>query len=422
MIARLVQRMVRFAGRLRRSERGSIALKFAFAGPAVILLGVGGIDLMAVHTAKARLQSIADAAALAGAPALALATDGSAARERADAFVRGQMGEWAEAPTYEASYEILDRGGQRAIRVLLRGHRTSFFANMLPPGGWNFVGDATASTAGLTPLCVLISGATGQQNLYIKDASRMNAPACLVHSNREIEVEGAASLSAASVQAVTTARGFISPAASTGAAPIEDPFTDLDLERQGGLGVTCGVAELTNRIRVVSGTHYVPAGRHCGGIDARGTARVVLEPGEHFFLNGHLVVDEQARLEGQDVVAFFDTQSRFEFKAGALVSLDGRKTGPYAGIVMGAMRDNRQDFVISADHVESLLGVIYVPSARLIVEGDADVARDSAWTVIVAKEMQMKGAPSLFINANYDATDVPVPAGVGPRGGARLIE
>lgn len=422
MIARLVQRMVRFAGRLRRSERGSIALKFAFAGPAVILLGVGGIDLMAVHTAKARLQSIADAAALAGAPALALATDGSAARERADAFVRGQMGEWAEAPTYEASYEILDRGGQRAIRVLLRGHRTSFFANMLPPGGWNFVGDATASTAGLTPLCVLITGSSGAQNLYVKDYSRMNAPACLVHSNREIEVEGAATLTAASVQAVTTARGPISPAASTGAAPIDDPFTDLDLERHGGLGVMCTVAELTKRIEVSSGTHYVAPGRHCGGVDVYGTARLILEPGEHFFLKGALVVKEDARLEGQDVVLFFDQASKFDFTDRALVNLDGRKEGPYAGIVMGAMRDNRQDFIISADNVESLLGVIYVPSARLIVEGDSDVARDSAWTVIVAHEVQLKGSPSLFINANYDATDVPVPAGVGPRGGARLIE
>lgn len=421
MIARLVQHMVRFAARLRRSEQGSIALKFAFAGPAVILLGVGGIDLMAVHTAKARLQSIADAAALAGAPALALATDGSAARERADAFVRGQMGEWAEAPTYEASYEILDRGGQRAIRVLLRGHRTSFFANMLPPGGWNFIGDATASTAGLTPLCVLISGSNGAKLLNIKDSSQMKAPACLVHSNRDILVEGG-NITAASVQAVTTAGGSISPSASTGAAPIDDPFADLDLERDPALGALCSPMELANRVKVSSGVHYVQAGRHCGGIEAYGAARVVLAPGEHFFLQGALVVKEDARLEGQDVVLFFDTMSKFDFTDRALVSLDGRKTGPYAGIVMGAMRDNRQDFVISADHVESLLGVIYVPSARLIVDGDADVARDSAWTVIVAKEMQMKGAPSLFINANYDATDVPVPAGVGPRGGARLIE
>jgi hypothetical protein len=89
---------------------------------------------------------------------------------------------------------------------------------------------------------------------------------------------------------------------------------------------------------------------------------------------------------------------------------------------MASMRDNQQDFLISADHVESLLGVIYVPSARLIVEGTADVARDSAWTVIVARELRLSGSPSLFINANYDASDVPVPSGVGPRtGGSRLI-
>lgn len=422
MIPRAFRQVLKFAGRLHRSERGSIALKFAMIGPAVILLGVGGIDLMAVHTAKARLQSIADAAALAGAPALALAADGSAARERADAFVRGQMEEWAEAPTYEASYEILNRGGQRAIRVLLRGHRTSFFANMLPPGGWNFVGDATASTAGLTPLCVLVSGSNGAQNLYVKDYSRMNAPACLVHSNREIEVEGAATLTAASVQAVTTARGPISPAASTGAAPIDDPFQDLALDRNPGLGLMCTVAELTRRVKVSSGTHYVPAGRHCGGIEVFGTGRVILEAGEHFFLQGALVVKEDARLEGQDVVLFFDTASKFDFTDRALVNLDGRKSGPYAGIVMGSTRQNRQDFIISADNVESLLGVIYVPSARLIVEGDSEVARDSAWTVIVADEVQLKGSPSLFINANYDASDVPVPEGVGPRGGARLVQ
>ena len=77
---------------------------------------------------------------------------------------------------------------------------------------------------------------------------------------------------------------------------------------------------------------------------------------------------------------------------------------------------------MSADHVESLLGVIYVPSARLIVEGSAEVARDSAWTVIVAKEVQLKGEPSLFINANYELSDVPVPEGVGPRAGdSRLV-
>jgi hypothetical protein len=42
--------------------------------------------------------------------------------------------------------------------------------------------------------------------------------------------------------------------------------------------------------------------------------------------------------------------------------------------------------------------------------------------VIVAKELRLSGSPSLYINANYDASSVPVPNGVGPRtGGSRLI-
>ena len=418
-----LHRLGRLCGRLLRETRGSIALKFAFIGPAVLLLGVGAIDLLAVSTAQGRLQAIADAGALAAAPALALAADGAAARERAASFVAAEMSQWPEAPSYEGAYEIVDQGGQRAIHVLLEGHRPSFFANMLPPGGWQFVGDATATSVGLVPLCVLVTGDRGQRLLYVKDSSRMNAPSCMVHSNRDIEVQGG-SISAAAVQAVTSARGHISPTANTGAAPIDDPFANLDLERVRGLaGVACTAAELTNRIRVSSGVHYIPPGRHCGGIEAKGTARIILEPGEHFFLQGHLIMDETARLEGRDVVLFFDAASKFEFKGQARVNLDGRKSGDYAGIVMGSMRDNRQDFVISADHVESLLGVIYVPAARLIVEGRADVARDSAWTVIVANQVQMKGSPSLFINANYDASDVPVPAGVGPRaGGSRLIQ
>lgn len=413
------QMLAKFVRTLLWADEGTIALKFALVGPAIIMLGAGGMDLMAVNSAKGRLQAIADAAALAAAPSLSLASDGSTARERADAFVKGQISEWGDAPSYEATYEVLDRGGQRAIRVLIEANRPSFFANLLPPGGWDFIADATASTAGLVPLCVLVTGSSGSKLLNIKDSGRMNAPACMVHSNRDIDVEGGG-ISAAATQAVTTARGFISPAGNNGAAPIEDPFTSLDLDLS--KKADCTPAEKGKPLKVSSGTHYIPPGKHCAGIDASGTARLILDPGEHFFLGGHLTVKEDARLEGSDVVLFFDKASKFDFKDRALIRLDGRKEGPYAGIVMGGTRDNTQDFIISADHVDSLLGVIYVPSAQLIVEGKSDVARDSAWTVIVARSVQLKGSPSLFINANYDASDVPVPAGVGPRGGARLIQ
>lgn len=416
MLRALGARLVRF----RSDVGGNIALTAALVGPAVILLGVGAVDLLAVNSAHGRLQSIADAGALAGAPHLALATDGAAARERAASFVAGEISQWEGAPAYEGTYEVIEQGGQRAIHVLLKGHRPSFFANMLPPGGWNFVGDATATSVGLVPLCVLITGDGRPRMLHVRDSGRLAAPACMVHSNRDILVEGG-SITGAAVQAVTSAGGTISPTPGTGAAPIDDPFANLDLERERRLDCTAGA--LLQPLSLTLGVRRLPAGVHCGGLNVSGTATVYLEPGEHWFLGGHLKVSDSARLEGDDVVLFFDTASKFDFTDNALVRLAGRTTGPYAGIVMGSTRDNRQDFIISSDHVESLLGVVYVPSARMIVEGTADVARDSAWTVIVANSLQMKGSPSLYINADYDATRVPVPAGVGPRtGGSRLIE
>lgn len=413
----------RLATRLRllgADTRGNIALGFALFAPGLILLGVGAIDLYAVHTAQSRMQSIADAGALAGAPALALATDGAAAKERAAAFVAAQMSEWDGAPSFEGDYEIVDQGGQRAIHVVLRGHRPSFFANMLPPGGWNFSGDATATSLGLVPLCVLVTGGAQTRVLHLENASRLAAPACMVHSNRDILVEGG-SITAAAVQAVTSASGSISPSPGTGAARIDDPFSGLNLERHKGL--ECPVRAIVEPLKLAVGVTRLRPGVHCGGLDASGTSTLILEPGEHWFLGGHLVIEQGARLEGDDVVLFFDKASKFEFLDTALVRLSGRTSGEYAGIVMGATRDNPQDFIISSDNVESLLGVIYVPAAQLVVEGKADVARDSAWTVIVARKLQMTGSPSLFINANYNATNVPVPSGVGPRtGGARLIQ
>ncbi len=132
--------------RFLRETGGSVALRFAFVGPAVFLLGVGGYDLLAVNRSQDRLQAIADGAAATGARAMTAGTD-AAARSRAAAFVAAEMRRWPDAPTFEAKYEVVDRAGERALHVVLRGHRPSFLANMLPPGGWHFVGDASATSA-----------------------------------------------------------------------------------------------------------------------------------------------------------------------------------------------------------------------------------------------------------------------------------
>ncbi len=414
-VSGLLRSLISLTGRFRRDDGGQIALIFALAAPAVVLLTVGAIDLNNVQSARTRLQDIADSAALAGANELGLAIDDTSAVERARVFVAGHLEEWADAPTVTPSIRVFDRQQQRVIEVILDGHTPSFFANMLPPGGWKYKAESRAVAVGMTPLCVLVSGSSGTGVLGVKDTGRLQAPKCLVHSNRDILVEGG-SISASQVQAVTSAAGVISPTPGTGAAPIDDPFKDLSL----GDEQPCPSTK-EKKLPILTGVLNLAPGVHCGGYTVGGTAELVLDPGEHRFLDGFLDIREGARLTGRDVVLFFNKTSKFDFKDHAMVSLEGRKSGAYAGMVMIGTRDNTQDFIITSDNVDRLLGVIYVPSAQLLVEGKADVARDSAWTVIVARTVQLKGAPSLIINANYAASDVPVPTGVGPRGGGSQL-
>lgn len=410
-LKRLLARLAGFP----RSNRGTIAIQFALALPALALAVAGAADLVAVHAAKQRLEDIGDAAALAGAKELGLAITDKAAIERAEAFVDEQLAQWGRAPTVTQTITVEEIDGQRVLAVKLNGNRVSFFVNLLPPGGWNFEVVSHATSIGRTPLCVLGIGDAGQTVISVADSSRLSAPECMVHSNRDVVANGA--ISAGAVQAVTRATGSITPKAGVGAAMIEDPFTGLALDENQACGGAKSVTVLS------SGTEWLTPGVHCGGYKLKGDARLFLQPGEHWFLGGHLDLSDNAMLEGDDVVLFFDKQSKFDFTGNSVVRLDGRRTGAYAGMVVAATRGNTQRFLMSSDNVEKLLGVIYVPQATLAVDGHAEVARDSAWTVIVARWIELRGSASLVINADYDGSIVPVPDGVGPNaGGVRLIK
>ncbi len=247
----------------------------------------------------------------------------------------------------------------------------------------------------------------------------MSAPACLVQSNDNIEVDPTALLSAAVVHAGGEAKGHILPAGQSEAAAIADPFQGYDVDIPSGC--PAGKAPVTK----VSGAQTLAPGLHCGGFELSGTAVLTLAPGEHYFI-GDLKADQSARVEGSDVVLIFDKDSKFDFKGQSSVALQGRTSGALSGFVVITTRSNDHDFHIQSSHVDQLLGTIYVPNAQLVVEGDNNkVAQASKWTVVVAKQLEMHDTATLVINADYAGSSVPVPGGVGPNiaaRGAKLID
>jgi hypothetical protein len=57
-----------------------------------------------------------------------------------------------------------------------------------------------------------------------------------------------------------------------------------------------------------------------------------------------------------------------------------------------------------------------------LVDSDMPVSQRAAFTIIVANRLVFEGGPEFFINANYGATDVPVPQGLGSVSGMARLE
>ena len=306
-----------------------------------------------------------------------------------------------------------------SITVALHGHRASFFGNLLPVGGWNINVQSTAQPLGRMPLCVLTTasgGAGADGAISMQDQSQTSAQGCLVHSNSDLSVPSPANLVAGTAEAAGAATGQISPALFRPGAADPRPSSPTSTWN---ILVTCDPLDLLHDL----GVNILLPGVHCGGVTIRKNATAILLPGEHYFMKGALNLQENATLQGSDVVLIFDQQSYFNFQDSSQIKLQGRQSGPFAGFVIATTPSNTNTFQISSDSARLLLGTIYVPNAMLSVSGGStNVADQSAWTVIIAKGLQLSGSPNLVINSNYGGSSVPVPSGVGPATqGARLV-
>jgi len=384
---------------------------FALAAPAIAMLSVGAVELSVVASHKATLQAAADAAALNAASQIGVAKEG--VLERAKAFALEQAKDITNVSTVTAEAELVKDG--MGVKVTLLGVRPSFFGDLLPPGGFRTRVQSVAVTMNTLPLCVLAQRTSGSKVLNLLDQSQIVASGCLVHSNKDIAAEASSTLLAGSVQASGQASGHIIPTAAVGAPQSSDPFATVPTT------TTAGCSD-DGKIKAESGeVEKVPAGVHCGTWEAGQGSILELQPGTHYFRGAELNIKDNSKLYGRDVVLIFDKDSKLKFQDQAIVDLEGRKSGPHAGFLIITARDNTRDLEIWSDNVDNLLGVIYAPAAKLLVIGKEEIAEASDWTVVVAKEIQLKESARLTINSHYSGSLVPVPTGVGPSAaGAKL--
>lgn len=399
--------------RLARCRRGGVALLAALCFPVLALGAFGAVDITSVASDRSRLQDVADSAALMGAKELGLAyTTGVA--DRAKGFALAQLGNLTPGSTVSADATI--NGSQ--ITVVVTSKRSGLFSSLLPTGQYVITASATAKSGAGVPLCVTTlrtQRSWPQAQMQIQDTASLAAPGCAVHSNDNIVVTGSAALAGVAVGAVTTASGPITPSASLGVPLLQDPLGQRDFPIP---SCPTGVPLLP---QIIATDTTIPAGVHCSAFVVQAGARVTLAPGVHAFPQGTFYVMDGATLTGNNVVLVFGPTARFQFQNYATVDLVGAQSGPYAGMVMVASRDNTSDFTIVTSDLRRLEGVVYLPSARLVVYGTSKVGEASNWTVTVTDRLLVEDSAKLYINNNYAGSTVPVPGEVAPTGAPQLV-
>lgn len=434
---------------LKRTD-GNIALILAIVMP---VLGGGAlfaVDYTELVSREITLQSAADTAALSATrEQLFLYTDESGGRpslELLHAIADSSAQNTLDHPG-DALVTRVAKSDEEKVRVDLSLTIDTAFGSLTGLGGTVLSATATAEIFTAQDICLLLlEESDSLAGIIMENSAQILAGECGLHSNSadddSIKAKGSAYYG---VGYLCSVGGFEGSKASfrgkviTDCPPINDPLAARPSPRNLAAGshdpcpveepdrgqliagslITVAETRDTNFMAQVltSGNHTMMPGLYCGGLVIEGTADVWMEPGEYIFNGGPLIVRDEARLQGEYVGLFLDdASSYFQFLDEAEVELSAPRTGTMAGILVRTGpkcgHDNcsaERPFWITSSNVRSLLGTIYLPDDRLVIDTTMPVSEEAAFTIIVAERLHMKQSPTLVLNTDYAATNVPRP-------------
>ena len=444
-----------------RCTSGNVAIMFAIIGPAAIMASGVALDFAQASSKSTNLQRIADAAALASAHELPLANSKvSVIKAVAENYIKANVGN--NGSTFTSTVTVSKDFTKVSVSLSEAWKPTfaQFFSDKVTP----ITSNATARIFGSQSVCVVGLMPSKLEGVHLENNSKLTAEDCGIYSNStsfsSIRLDGQSNLTAKMICSMGgTVKLFgarVSPKPITDCPKIQDPlesrpapvFSGCDYQNY-QLGEIAPVADIknTNLVTSIFGSFKKPdlfvakqpvgafkrttllPGVYCGGLQIGKDQEVLFEPGVYVIKDGPLRLTDNARMSGTDV-GFFLTgnASRFEFQADTRVSLEAPKEGPLAGLLFYEDRNVTYSFDfnpldlaslknsktvrlhrIQSNEARKLLGTIYLPRSVLMIDANAPVADESAFTAVVVGRLWLRDGPNLVLNANYSATDVPLP-------------
>ena len=418
LAARTIGAAQRMTGSFAKGTRGNVSFIFGMAAATLVVAGGGAVDYASMVAVRSNLQSAADAAATAAARELYLA---NAKDSDVQAVAKQMAGAKLATNSGIETYAVAATVGNRrtAVTATITAEPKVFFASLVGVSSKTLTVDATARIMGSGRICAIGLDPASVGAIRLEKSAKITARNCSVFSNSShsqgLKAHNSSRLTA---EFTCTAGGYqgtasnFAPLPETDCPPIPDPLAQRTPPSVGA----CTKSKMT----IDSGLVTLSPGVYCNGLKITKTAKVRLKPGIYIIKDGPLVVDKEAEFTGEYVGFYFTgDKATFKFTKDSLIKLGAPKSGPLAGLLFFGDRGNAlgKKYRIESNNARHLLGTIYLPNGDLEIEAKRPIADQSDYTVVVSYGIKMGDGPDLVLNANYDASDIPVPDGVGPVGG-----
>jgi Flp pilus assembly protein TadG len=428
-----------------RDNSGNILITFALLAPVLVTSSGAAVDYGMFQRDRVRLQSHVDAAAVASAREMQMAkADSTKINAVAQNFITAS--EPGASVTTRVDLDNL------SVTVLAEKKFNPSMGHLFWSKESSVVkASATAKLNGMMPLCLLALDGRAAGAVHLEQAAMMTAPNCMIYSNSKhasgVQAKDNAIMTAGLICSAggkgRTSSAKFSPEPAVDCPQLDDPLR----ARRPPSDTICRYNEMVVR----GGTQVLQPGVYCKGLKITDGADVTLTKGIYIIKDGPFVVNDGGSIRGTDVSIFMKGKTaNIVFDVDSTISLSAPKDGPMAGFliyddpsgakapalppyplpvpllgaVLGlvggllgdAVEGPPREHKILSDNARNLLGTIYMPQGRLIVDATKPIADRSAYTVLVVRQIDLHAGPNLYLNSDYSASEVPVPKGVGPYG------
>ncbi|MFN6952339.1 MAG: pilus assembly protein TadG-related protein, partial [Albidovulum sp.] len=377
------------AGFWRRAD-ASVGTIAALSMPVLLLASGVATEYASIASERGKLQAAADAAVLAGARELRFANaDLTAVVNTTARFARTQI--VSQFGTDGSDVRPTIDPARTAVEVVITRPYAAVFGLSLISTPTQLQVRAVGKVGSGVPICLLGLEPAKAHAVWLKTRARLTALGCAVYSN-STHTQGLVGANAAilSAQVICSSGGKVGTKANftpdpiTNCPQLRDPLAARTPPHVGG----CNQTNM-----VISGTSTtLRPGVYCGGLKITQGASVRLAPGEYVMKDGPLWVDGGASLSGTYVGFYLSgAASVINFTARSTISLSAPRDGALASLLFFEDRSAPvgRRHLISSDDARMLLGTIYLPNGRLRVDANKPVADQSAYTIIVARWMEL---------------------------------